>query len=184
MEYTVSIRKNKDTDHMAQFKKGDYVQVTPISNPFPQWGQWDDNVQGPFCGRIGYIEDIFEDDKDTAHRPDGKRNPDEDLVQVAVFFSNPTFGKGDKWYHANFKKRHLILSSKANIKQYIFDQRAADETNKFEQLVRKKRDEIFRQIFADPNRTNNKKKKNPTKTSEWDSEWDEDTEEIQWSGVI
>ena len=91
---------------MAQFKKGDFVQITP--KPDRRWGEWIVNVHDHFCSRTGYIDEIIEDFKHTQNSKSGERDPDEDLIKVAVFFMDSFFGKGDKWYYALFKKKHLI----------------------------------------------------------------------------
>jgi hypothetical protein len=125
---------------MANFKEGDWVQITPT--PDHRWSGWNES-NDYFCSRMGRLFFIGESMENPS-------DPDDDDVKVEVYFGDHTFLEGPQWYWAPFKKRHLIQVSESLAKQYIFDEHAAEETNRFEDIVRRKRDEIFRYIFSKP----------------------------------
>lgn len=125
---------------MAKFQQKDWVQITP--SPDSGWKGWDE-AHDYFCSRVGRIFSIEE----SLDKPE---DPEEDDVKVEVYFGDSTFTEGPQWYWASFKKRHLIQVSEALAKQYMHDEQAAVETNNFEDIVRRKRDEIFRHIFSKP----------------------------------
>ena len=156
--------------YMANFKKGDWVQITPKSDH--RWHDWS-TTYDLFCGKIGYIAKIEQD----TDKPDDRN---EDLIQVNVYFSDNTFIGGPKWYFLDFKKKHLIITDRVRAKQQYFDDQAAIQTQKFEKSIKEKRDAIFRHIFS---RDSADKKKKITKFEDDSNEdklfedWEEDTKE-------
>lgn len=131
---------------MADFKEGDWVAITPT--PDKKWHEWKDDTQTLFCGRLGYIQEVLEDTKFPG-------NIDEYYLKVSVYFGDWTDSNGPNWYWAFFKKRHVIKAPKATGLQYVYDEEASLETDKYEKCVKKKRDDIFKHIFGikEPKRT-------------------------------
>lgn len=119
------------------FKINDYVMITP--SPDMKWDVWlaSEEIYNSFCGKIGFIKDIFPDN-----------NGNDMFFNVVVNFKNPTFNDpGD--YYALFKSDHLIKSSKFEFDRANHYEKAAEDLNIWEQTVKDKRDEIFRYICSE-----------------------------------
>lgn len=117
---------------------GDYVQIIPI--PQTKWKFWDDKIHTAYCARIGKIYKISPDQ-------DNLEDRNEDLVFVEVYFTEGFFGTEAGTYYTFFKKRHII---KKTAYDYQLDRIKIDKSSElqdFESSFKKKRDEIFKEIF-------------------------------------
>lgn len=143
---------------MAKFKIGDYVSIIP--QPDIRSPVWDSNINDFFCGKIGKIGYIKEDDDDTI------------LLRVYVDFSdsnNPWKKPGENC--AWFEDKHLIPSS-----EYFYRSKATlnAEYERYmvtEANMKKKRDDILRSIFSEPEREQPEYKKTVKIVDDENDEW-------------
>ncbi len=124
---------------MATFQIDDYVQIQ--FNKDRKWSEWDDEIHGRFCGRIGIIEDFCQDFNEP-------NDPEEDLVKITVYFGDNTFNNGPGPYFAYFKKRHLIKSSQYDSEIQEHRENGYSEYLHFDEFTKNKRDQIFKKIFG------------------------------------
>jgi hypothetical protein len=145
---------------MANFNKGDWVQITPI--PDKKWRRWSNNPEyyGNFTGKIGTIEEIDEE----------MSSPGPVLYKIKVEFDDyiedgytklPP-GKYSEW----FKADHLIKSSQYEADRKKSRLKAAQELQEWEQFKKKSTNDALKHVFApEP------KKKEDT-SSQWDLKTD------------
>lgn len=117
---------------MATFKKGDWVEITP--KPDTKSKLWDEYVHNRFCGEIGFIHELAEED-------------DQIIVNVCVWFEDGVFSKKGYRY-AWFENKHLILSSEWEANRKTSLREEFQEYLKIEEKIKKRRDEILSEIFT------------------------------------
>lgn len=159
---------------MVDFKPDEYVQICPIPNT--KWKHWDDNIHTAFCGRIGKITHIVQD----LEIPNDRN---EDLVFVEAHFLSGVFTGGEGLYFTFFKKRHLIKSSYWEFKKNNSVQQVESDIQEFDQVYKKKRDEIFKYLFMSDDEKEKlaldeiKRQIEEENEKYEDTEWEEPTED-------
>jgi len=119
---------------MAKFEIGDWVKITPV--PDTKSDVWT-SEHNKFCDKIGKIQDINEEYDDII------------LMRVTVDFrykQDRISGEKTVW----FEDKHLIKSSQWESDRIKFLNKKFEEYQQFEQTVKRKRDEILKQVFSDP----------------------------------
>lgn len=119
---------------MAKFKKGDWVKIIPT--PDTDSDVWTSS-HNKYCDKIGKVLEINDNYDDML------------LLRIGVYFnyrSSTYSGEKSEW----FEDKHLILSSQweADRIEYLSDK--FEEYKRFEHNIKRKRDEIFKQIFTEP----------------------------------
>lgn len=120
---------------MATFKVGDWVEVTPNSDTKSEI--WDVNVHTHFCGKIGEVTDISEDDEGSVYR-----------VQI-YFDSHKPFGQPGN-YSAWFEDKHIIKSSQYNFRIKYELKKDFEEYMRIERKMKTLRDKYLKEVFTDP----------------------------------
>lgn len=128
---------------MAKFVKGDWVKITPT--PDTNSDVWT-YAHNKYCDKIGKIIDLND------------KNDDVILLRVAVNFNykqSSISGEFSAW----FEDKHLIKSSKWEDDRINYLSEKFEEYRRFEASVKRKRDEMLKQIFTDPEAEQRKKLK-------------------------
>lgn len=128
---------------MAKFAKGDWVKITPT--PDTRSDVWT-HAHNKYCDKIGKIIDISDGKDDTL------------LLRVAVKFNykmSSISGEFSAW----FEDKHLVKSSKWEDDRVAYLSEKFEEYRKFEISIKKKRDEMLKEIFTDPSIEKKKKLK-------------------------
>lgn len=113
---------------MAKFEIDDWVKIIP--DPDLKSDFWTDS-HNKFCSKIGQITDINREYDDII------------LLRVVVEFNRQ---KRTAW----FEDKHVIKTSKWESDRIIYLNEKWEEYKKFEKTVKRKRDEILKQVFSDP----------------------------------
>lgn len=140
---------------MAKFKVGDYVNITP--QPDIRSTVWDSSINNYFCGKIGRIGYLKQDDDGTV------------LARVYVDFrdsNNPWKRSGENC--AWFEGKHLIPATEYDYRSSLYLNAEYERYMVTEAKMKKRRDEIMRSIFSEPPRIDNKYKKvEQTDINDW-----------------
>jgi hypothetical protein len=157
---------------MATFKLGDWVQITPTIDK--RWEHWQDEHTA-MAGHIGIIETIQEDEIDSS----------------VTYFCVSLLDKGDRAYaRAWFLEKHVIKSSKYDLKMSEQFEQACEELQIWEKKKKKMLDDSLKKAFGiyDNGKNSKKKLKKREKVSLASSDkssqaqlvegWEETTEEI------
>lgn len=122
---------------MANFKVGDWVKIVP--SPDYRSEIWDEKRHTFFCGKIGQINDIADDDDEY-----------ETVISVTVYFdSHKPFGQPGS-YSAWFQDKHMIMSSKYDYKISYELRKEFEEYQRVEKRMNHLRDKYLKEIFTDP----------------------------------
>ena len=127
---------------MAKFQKDDWVQILP--SPDTRSDVWT-AAHNKFCGKIGQIIDLNDDDTDMP------------LVRVSVHFDYKQaslYGYHSAW----FEDKHVIKSSKWEADRVVALNKDYEEYMKTESNLKKRRDEILKSIFSEPEKPAKKEK--------------------------
>lgn len=139
---------------MAKFELGDWVKVIPT--PDTRSDVWTSN-HNKFCDRIGQITDINDLQEDLL------------LFRVTVHFDykqTSLYGSHSAW----FEDKHVVKSSKWEHNRVIALNKEYDEYMRTENNIKKRRDDMLREVFSDPYVD----KDEPSSSS--DDEYDDDME--------
>ena len=118
---------------MAKFAKGDWVRVVPT--PDTMSDVWT-HSHNKFCDKIGTIIDINDMYDDML------------LLRVSVKFNykiSSLSGEHSVW----FEDKHVVKTSKWENDREIYLSEKFEEYKKFEISVKRKRDEMLKDIFTD-----------------------------------
>lgn len=122
---------------VAKFKNGDYVKIIP--HPDIRSPLWDSNINDYFCGKIGKVGYIKEEEDGTV------------LMRVYVDFrdsNNPWKSPGENC--AWFEDKHLIMASEYEYRSKAYLNTEYERYMVTEANMKKKRDDILRDIFTQP----------------------------------
>lgn len=128
---------------MAKFAKDDWVKIIP--SPDTRSDVWTAN-HNKFCDKIGQIIDINDLDDSMI------------LFRVSVHFDykqTSLYGAHSAW----FEDKHVVKSSKWENDRVVFLNKEYEAYVRTEANLKKKRDEMLREIFSDPYQQELKKKK-------------------------
>lgn len=128
---------------MAKFAKNDWVKILP--SPDTRSDVWTSS-HNKFCDKIGKIIDINDSYDDMI------------LLRVAVNFEykmTSLSGEHSAW----FEDKHLIKSSKWEADRIVYLNDKFEEYKRFESSIKKKRDEMLKNIFTDEEAEKRKKEK-------------------------
>lgn len=126
---------------MAKFAIGDWVKITPT--PDTQSDVWTSS-HNKYCDKIGKIIDLNDNYNDML------------ILRVAVKFKyrlHSLSGEHSAW----FEDKHLVKTSKWENDREIYLSDKFEEYKKFEASVKKKRDDMLKQIFTDPEKEERRK---------------------------
>lgn len=119
---------------MAKFNVGDWVEITPT--PDRRSEIWDNGIHDHFCGKIGTVDDIAEDDQGSVYKI------------TAYFDSYKAFGQPGN-YTAWFEDRHFIKSSQYNFKIKYQLNKEYEEYMRVEKKLKNLRDKYLKEVFSD-----------------------------------
>lgn len=128
---------------MANLNLNDWVKVIP--SPDTSSDVWT-SAHNKFCDKIGKIIDINDMYDDML------------LVRVAVKFDykqNYLTGEHSAW----FEDKHVVKSSKWESERIVYLNEKFEEYKRFEASVKRKRDNILRDLFVDKDREEKLKQK-------------------------
>lgn len=131
---------------MTKFQKDDWVQVVP--SPDTRSDVWT-AAHNKFCGKIGQIIDLNDDD------------PGMLLIRVAVHFNYKQaslYGLHSAW----FEDKHVVKSSKWEADRIVALNKEYEEYTRTESNMKKRRDEILKSIFCEPEKEVSKNDYDPT----------------------
>lgn len=132
---------------MAKLKINDWVRITPT--PDTKSDVWT-STHNKYCDKIGKIIDINDMYDDIL------------LVRVSVNFKyKQSYLTGD--HSAWFEDKHLIKSSKWEAERIVHRNEKLEEYKLLEASVKRKRDEMLRDIFTDKEEEKRRKLKEAQK---------------------
>lgn len=131
---------------MAKFERGDWVQIVPT----PDTGSdvWT-AAHNKFCGKIGQIIDLNDED------------PNMQLFRVSVHFNYKQaalYGSHSVW----FEDKHVVKSSKWEADRTTTLNKQYEEYMVTESNIKRRRDELLKNIFCEPEKENPKEESDPT----------------------
>jgi len=127
---------------MANFKEGDWVQIT--GTPDLKWSRWSNNpaYYNNFLNKIGQIKEIEEDYDDPLQFQ--YRVGVEFEYEINDGYSKLSPGKYYEW----FKGDHLIKSSKYEADRKMAQAKAANDLQEWEKFKKKSTDDALRKVFC------------------------------------
>lgn len=126
---------------MAKFAIGDWVKITPT--PDTQSDVWT-STHNKYCDKIGKIIDINDKYNDML------------ILRVSVTFKYKLHSISGE-YSAWFEDKHLVKTSKWENDRETYLSEKFEEYKKFEKNIKKKRDDLLREVFTDPEEEKRKK---------------------------
>lgn len=118
---------------MAKLKKGDWVKIAPT--PDTNSDVWTSS-HNKFCDKFGKIVDINDQYSDML------------LIRVSVNFEyKQSYLSGE--HSAWFEDKHVIKSSKWESDRVVYLNDKFEEYKRFEASVKRKRDEMLKEVFTD-----------------------------------
>lgn len=128
---------------MANLKRNDWVKIIP--SPDTSSDVWTSS-HNKFCDKIGKIIDINDMYDDML------------LVRVAVKFDyKQSYLTGE--HSAWFEDKHVVKSSKWESERIVYLNEKFEEYKRFEASVKRKRDNILRDVFVDKDKEEKLKQK-------------------------
>ena len=128
---------------MANLKRNDWVKIIP--SPDTSSDVWTSS-HNKFCDKIGKIIDINDTYDDML------------LVRLAVKFDyKQSYLTGE--HSAWFEDKHVVKSSKWESERIVYLNEKFEEYKRFEASVKRKRDNILRDLFVDKDREEKLKQK-------------------------
>jgi hypothetical protein len=126
---------------MAKFAIGDWVKITPT--PDTKSDVWT-STHNKYCDKIGKIIDINDKYNDML------------ILRVSVTFKYKLHSISGE-YSAWFEDKHLVKTSKWESDRETYLSEKFEEYKKFEKNIKKKRDDMLREIFTDQEEEKRKK---------------------------
>jgi len=126
---------------MAKFVIGDWVKITPT--PDTKSDVWT-STHNKYCDKIGKIIDINDKYNDML------------ILRVSVIFKyklHSISGEHSAW----FEDKHLVKTSKWENDRKTYLSEKFEEYKKFEKNIKKKRDDMLKEIFIDQEEEKKKK---------------------------